>query len=82
MARLTDNLCQRYSCLPSQLAKEDAHDMLQRLVIIGMVDAPELQSSPGGSSSPGWRSNPAQVIDDVDFTNFDHGYRRMRDHIG
>ena len=35
-ARMIDNLCQRYSCLPSQLLAEDVDTLMQTVAIVSL----------------------------------------------
>lgn len=93
MAQLVDNLCQRYSCRPSELREENAHDMLQTLAILALAIPQDASSTVPGQqttvvgrdgkrqqiTSSGIPSNPDQIHDDMDFTNWDHGFRRMND---
>ena len=47
-ARLVEALCERYSCLPRELMREDAHGIFQRLTLIAQADSP----ATGGGSGP------------------------------
>jgi hypothetical protein len=37
-ARFIDNLCQRYSCLPSQLLNEDLDNIMKTLAIVQLAE--------------------------------------------
>jgi hypothetical protein len=63
-------ICQRYSCLPSQLMMEDGHTLMG---IMNMLQYDE--GTNWAAETPG---DESMIYDGMDFSDWDKGRARMR----